>query len=331
MASLHSNSLAPIAFFVYKRPDHTRQTLEALAANKLASESDLFIFSDGPRSEQDEKGVSAVREYIRAVKGFKSVNILEHEKNQGLAKSLIGGITELCDKFGRAIVVEDDVLTSPYFLCFMNDALSQYENSQEIFSICAFWPLKPEIGDNTAFFLNYFAVWGWATWKRAWDFYDYEAAGWEELLKNKRMAWDFDLHGRVDFTAMLLSQVKKGISTWDIQWSWVTYREKKLCLFPPHSLTSNIGFDSLGEHTTSPEECWLVENIDLGMEKKIAFPAQVALDESKRTLLGKFHYFSIKNRRGFSPRGIFWTLYRPLRRMLLAVPYGIEIKNNIRL
>ena len=330
MASPHSN-LAPIAFFVYKRPDHTRQTLEALAANELASESDLFIFSDGPRNEQDEKGVCAVREYISAVSGFKSVNIVAHGKNQGLAKSLIGGITELCDKFGRVIVVEDDVLTSPHFLRFMNDALKQYEDNHEVFSICAFWPLKPELGDDTAFFLNYFAVWGWATWKRAWDFYDYEATGWEELLKNKRMAWDFDFEGRFDFTAMLLSQVQKNINTWDIQWTWVIYREKKLCLFPPHSLSINIGFDSLGEHTTSPEERWLVKNIDLGIEKKIAFPARVELDETKRVLLGKFHYFSIKSRRGFSPRGIFWTFYRPLRRMFLAVPYGIEIKNNIRL
>ena len=120
--------LAPIAFFVYKRPEHTKKTLEALAANELASESELFIFSDGARNEQDEKSVLAVREYIRTAKGFKSVSILEHVKNQGLAKSLIGGITELCDKFGRVIVVEDDVLTSPYFLRFMNDALNLYEN-----------------------------------------------------------------------------------------------------------------------------------------------------------------------------------------------------------
>ena len=328
---MSNSSLAPIAFFVYKRPDHTRRTLEALAANEPASESELFIFSDGARSGQDEEGVRAVREYIRTVNGFKSVSIVEHEKNQGNVKSMLGGITELCDKFGRAIVVEDDVLVSHLFLRFMNDALIHYENNHEVFSICACWPLEPEPGDDTAFFLDNFAVWGWATWKRAWDFYDYEAAGWEELLKNKRMAWDFDLQGRYGFTAMLLSQVQNDINAWDVQWNWITYREKKLCLFPPHGLASNIGFDDLGEHTTSPESRMIVQNIDLSIEKKIEFPTQVTLDQSKRTRLGESYYGLIKKRRGFSLRGIFWTFYRPLRRMLLSVPYGIEIKNNIRL
>jgi hypothetical protein len=330
---IHQNSkgLAPIAFFVYRRPEHTKQTLEALAANTLASESDLFIFSDGPRNGQAEEGVRAVREYIRTVKGFKSVTIREHEHNQGLAASLISGITEICDRFGRVIVVEDDVLTSSHFLQFMNESLEKYEDNEKVFSISASWFLKPELSDNTAFFLNIFGVWGWATWKRAWDFYDYNAAGWEELIKNKRLGWDYDLDGKTESTAMLLSQVKGNLNTWDVQWNWIIYREQKLCLFPPYALTINIGFDSLGEHTTSPEKGDFVRNIDLSVNDTIAFPAHVKLDQAKRAAVGNSHYSDVKKRRGFSLRGLFWTFYRPLRRLLLCIPYGITLKHNFPL
>jgi hypothetical protein len=329
MDSQNFKGLAPIAFFAYRRPEHTKRTLEALAANTLASESDLFIFSDGARDEQSQEGVRAVREYIRTVKGFKSVTVREHEKNQGLAKSLIAGITELCNRFGRVIVVEDDILTSPRFLQFMNDSLEKYKSNEEIFSICGFWPVKPNSSET--FFLNWSAIWGWATWKRAWDFYDYNAAGWDELLKNKRLAWNFDLDGKFDATAMLLSQVKNNINTWDIQWNWIIYREKKLCLFPPYSLTLNIGFDSLGEHTTSSGGQWYMRNVDLRIDDTIVFPTQVKLHQEKRIALGNFCYSDVKRRRGFSLRGLFWTFYRPLRRILLFIPYGINLKHNFRL
>jgi hypothetical protein len=331
MLPQNSKGLAPIAFFAYRRPDHTRRTLEALAANILASESDLFIFSDGPRNAQAEEGVRAVREYIHTVKGFKSVTIREREQNQGLATSLISGITELCDRFGRVIVVEDDILTSPYFLQFMNDGLEKYKNDKEIFAISACWPVKAVLKDSTAFFLNVFGAWGWATWKRAWDFYDYNAADWKELIKNKRLAWDFDLEGKHDSTAILLSQVKNNIDAWGVQWNWIIYREKKLCLFPPYSLTRNIGFDSLGEHTSSPAGEYLMRNIDLSVNDTIVFPAQVKLDQEKRAALGNFYYSDVKRRRGISLRGLFWTFYRPLRRILLCVPYGITLKHNFRL
>jgi hypothetical protein len=211
----------------------------------------------------------------------------------------------------------------------MNEALERYENNEDVFSICGFWPPKPAPGDDSAFFLNYFAGWGWATWKRAWDFFDYNAAGWEMLLKNKRLAWDFDLEGRFDFTAMLLSQVKNN-TTWDIQWNWIVYREKKLCLFPPRSLTTNIGFDAEGSHTLSSEDGWLVRDIDLTLGDKIALPAQCELSRSKRFVLGELYYLYIKKRRGLSLRGLFWTFYRFLRRVFLIIPYGIEIRNNIR-
>ena len=323
--------LAPVAFFVYKRFDHTKRTFEALAANPFASESDLFIFSDGPQNEHVIDDVQRVREYVRQVKGFKTITLIEHKQNQGLAKSLIDGISRLCNQFGRVIVIEDDVLVSPNFIEFMNDALEKYAYEDQVFSICGFWPLPFNPKYNEAFFLNYFAAWGWGTWKRAWDYYDYKASGWENLLKDKRMAWDFDLQGRYHFSNMLLTQAKGELKTWDIQWLWTIYHRKKLCLFPPYSITSNIGFDDMGSHTVSRSEDWIVQNVRLGIKQNVIMPFKFVIDWKKRTALGKFYYFPIKKLRGFSLRGIFWTFYRALRYAFLFIPYEIKIKKSIRL
>jgi hypothetical protein len=304
---------APVAFFVYKRLDHARRTLEALASNELAAESDLFIFSDGARGEQDLEGVRAVRDYVRAAKGFKSVTIRESEKNQGLARSIISGISELCDLYGRAIIVEDDVLVSCGFLRFMNDALEKYEDDDNILSVCGFWPLEPVPDDDRAFFLNCFSAWGWATWKRAWDLYDYDAAGWEELARNRRMARDFDLRGGFCYTSILLSQVRDGIDTWDIQWYWATYRLRKLCVYPPYSLTTNIGFDDSGEHTSSNDR-WMTQYIDLGIDRRIEFSGEPLLDVARRRALGDFHYFK-SSRAAFTLRYLYRKIRRTLRRI----------------
>jgi hypothetical protein len=335
VSSQNSGGLAPIAFFVYNRPRHTKRALEALAANTLASESDLFIFSDAPKNEQAEEGVRAVREYIRTVKGFKSVTIREHERNQGLVEYLIPAITELCNRFGRVISAEDDIETSPRFLQFMNDSLEKYKDDERVFSVSAFWPVKAEQGENTAFFLDSCFAWGWGTWKRAWDFYDRDAAGWQELLKNKRLAWDFDIDGKASFTQMLTSLLKDNFNDWSLSWFWIIFREKKLCLYPPYSLTTNIGFDGEGGHFFVPGAgMWYVQNIDLNLAESngaIRLSAQVELDRKKRSALGDFFYSDVKKRRGFSPRGLFWTFYRPLRRLLRYVPHTFLLKHNFPL
>ena len=129
--------LAPIVLFVYNRPWHTQQTVEALQKNELAAESDLYIFADGPKTANDEK-VNEVRKYIKTITGFKSVTIFEKEKNCGLANSVIAGVTEIINKFGEVIVVEDDIVTSKYFLKFINEALDFFANDPKIFSISGY-------------------------------------------------------------------------------------------------------------------------------------------------------------------------------------------------
>lgn len=162
---------APIALFVYNRLQHTRQTVEALVKNDLAAESELFVFSDGPRSEGDRESVEAVRKYLASINDFKLITVVERETNFGCAASIIGGITEIVNRYGQIIIVEDDIVTSPYFLRYMNEALEFYRDEERVVCIHGYlYPVKKKLPDT--FFLKGADIWGWATWKRGWDLYE---------------------------------------------------------------------------------------------------------------------------------------------------------------
>jgi len=135
MRSEDDGSLAPVALFVYNRPEHTAATLSALARNHLAHLSDLTIFSDAPRTPEHGRAVSEVRNLLGKVGGFKSVSLVLRDKNFGLAKSIIDGVTAITKQHHQVIVLEDDLLTSPHFLDFMNTALKVYQNTPEVMHI----------------------------------------------------------------------------------------------------------------------------------------------------------------------------------------------------
>jgi len=163
--------LAPIILFTYNRLTHTQKTVEALFKNLLAEDSELYIYSDAPQDKTDQEGVEAVREYIKTIKGFKSINIIEQSINQGLPNSIEIAVTEIVNKFGKVIVVEDDIVTSAYFLTFMNDALEHYENNKNIWHISGWnFPIDTD-GLNDTFLWRAAQVWGWATWKDRWKYY----------------------------------------------------------------------------------------------------------------------------------------------------------------
>jgi len=240
-------NVAPIALFVYNRLKHTRQTVEALAKNELAADSELFVFSDGPRSEADRHTVQEVREYLKSITGFKTVTVTEREKNYGCARSIVGGITEVVNKYGRIIVVEDDIVTAPYFLRFMNDALEFYRDEEKVVCIHGYlYPVKANFPET--FFLRGTDIWGWATWKRGWDLYEADGLKLLNELQAKKLTRAFDFDGYFGYTRMLKAQSKGMINTWDVQWSASAFLHGKLTLFPGRSLVRNIGYDSSGTH-----------------------------------------------------------------------------------
>lgn len=236
---------APIALFTYNRADHTRKAVESLLLNAEAKDSDLFIFSDGPKNEKTVRGVADNREYIHTVTGFKTVTIVEREKNWGLANSLIAGITDVINKYGRVIVVEDDLILSPYFLKFMNDGLEKYKDDDRVGTITGFVPPIEEKLPET-FFLTYFQCWGWATWKRAWDLLETDARPLLKGLRFKRKK--FDVGGGVCNYGNLYCQKVGLVDSWYLRYYASLFLKGKLSLYPGRSVATNEGLDGSGTH-----------------------------------------------------------------------------------
>lgn len=236
---------APIALFTYNRADHTRKAVESLLQNAEAKDSDLFIFSDGPKNEKTVRGVADNREYIHTVTGFKTVTIVEREKNWGLANSLIAGITDVINKYGRVIVVEDDLILSPYFLKFMNDGLEKYKDDDRVGTITGFVPPIEEKLPET-FFLTYFQCWGWATWKRAWDLLETDARPLLKGLRFKRKK--FDVGGGVCNYGNLYCQKVGLVDSWYLRYYASLFLKGKLSLYPGRSVAANDGLDGSGTH-----------------------------------------------------------------------------------
>lgn len=240
-------SLAPIALFVYNRPEHTRRTIEALQENDLATESDLVIFSDGPRIPADETKVREVRDYIRAVTGFRTVRIVERETNWGLAKSIAGGVTELCRERGQVIVLEDDLVTSRYFLAFMNDALDRYRDVERVMHISGYMFPVNTAGLPQTFFLRTASCWGWATWERAWKHFSRQPAKLIDEFTADEIG-RFNFEGAYDFWDQVRKNASGRINTWAVFWYASIFRARGLCLHPAVSMVNNIGHDSSGQH-----------------------------------------------------------------------------------
>jgi len=241
---------APIVLFVYNRPKHTRQTLEALSKNRGAAESELIIYADGPKSDasvDDVAKIQEVRAIIKERNWCKHVTIIESSINKGLADSIIEGVTATVNDFGKVIVLEDDIECSAGFLQYMNDALVVYENDEKVMHISGFmYPYTNSLPET--FFYQFPSPWGWATWKRAWKYYNNNTDFLYHYFEKNNRWNEFNTVGGV-FLQNQLEQNKKGeLKTWFIKWHASILIHEGLTLFPNRSLTKNNGFDGSGVH-----------------------------------------------------------------------------------
>lgn len=241
--------LAPIILFVYNRPWHTKQTVEALQKNKLSMDSELFIFSDGPKVTKESKtAVEEVRKYLKGIGGFKRIIIVERPENLGLADSVIVAVSEIVNKHGKAIIIEDDLVVAPCFLNFMNQALERYKNEDQVMQVSGHM-FDVEIESSTdVVFLPFCSSWGWATWERAWLNFDPVMSGYDTLRKDKLLHNKFNLGGAYNYFGMLEKQKRGIIDSWAIRWYLSVFMLKGLTVYPQTSFVRNIGFDGSGTH-----------------------------------------------------------------------------------
>lgn len=239
---------APVALFIYNRLWHTEQTVSALASNLLANQTDLIIFSDGPKHNSNASHVKEVRDYVKAITGFKSVEIIESDINKGLAKSIISGVSGVLERYEKLIILEDDLITSPFFLTYMNRALDLYESNDEVVSIHGYvYPVSKSLPET--FFLKGADCWGWATWRRGWALFNPDGEFLLKELKRQELTMEFDFYGAYPFTRMLKQQISGKNSSWAIRWYASAFLKNKLTLYPGKSLVRNIGNDTSGTHS----------------------------------------------------------------------------------
>lgn len=248
------NHFAPIVLFTYCRLENTRETVWHLLQNKESASSDLIVYSDAPKNEKAVAGVSQTREFIHSITGFKSVSIIERETNMGLARNIIDGVTSVVNKYGRIIVLEDDLSVSPYFLQYMNEGLDQFEQREDIVSIHGYiYPVNAKLPE--AILIKGADCWGWATWKRGWDIFSFNAKSLYEQIKITHRSKEFDFNYSYPYMDMLRRQIDGSAGSWAICWYASAFLKDKYTVYPGQSLVQLNDIKGSGStHGSTPKE-----------------------------------------------------------------------------
>jgi len=272
-----TRSLSPVVLFVYNRADHTKITVDSLKNNLFSNESLLYVYSDGPKNDNDLPAINKVRNIVNNIKGFKEVIVRESYSNQGLAKSIISGVTEILEQHGRAIVIEDDLVFSEDFLQYMNSSLDYYQSNPKVMSIGGYsFPIQI---DKSYYFDDYSSYrtvsWGWGTWLDAWKKADWEVKDFEKFKKNKTSVRLFD-RGGSDLSRMLEQQMIDMIDSWSIRWDYTHFLNDAITILPSKTRVLNIGQDGSGTHCRSAKDA----NLELNrvMSEEIQHMTGIHLD-----------------------------------------------------
>jgi hypothetical protein len=293
---------APIALFVYKRLSHLQQCVEALKKNQYADQSDLIIFSDGTKNESDDPAVKAVRDFLPTITGFRSVHVVAHDQNLGLSASILKGVTDVVGKYGKVIVMEDDLIASRYFLKFMNDGLDTFENDDRVISIHGYlYPVKAEL--PSYFFLRGADCWGWATWKRGWDLLETDGKALLKELTESGETKRFNFNNSYPYLQMLEDRIVGKNNSWAILWYASAFLKNKLTLYPGISLVQNIGNDNSGTHSKQTDK------YDVQMRNTaIIVDSKQPLQDSKAAVTAIADYFSVRHSIKTLIKGLFKKL-----------------------
>lgn len=260
---------APIAVFAYNRPLHTRRLFESLDNNPVFHSSPLHVYCDGPKHCEHARPVAETREVVRQ-KAPKDAKIIERNENLGLARSIITGVTKLCEEYGRVIVLEDDLVLSPHALEFLNLGLEQYADEERVMHVSAYmYPVLARF--PSALFYREATCWGWGTWASAWERFDEDADRLVAEIDEQGRRSEFNINDSMYFYQMLCKQRDGTIDSWAIRWYASMFRAGGLALHPPYSLVQNLGFDGSGVHCNVDSRF----EVELGRDPVHRLPAEI--------------------------------------------------------
>lgn len=271
--------LSPIIVFAFNRPSALKNTIESLLQNKEAKDSDLFVFVDGPRAnkKREAEKVKDVQEYVKTIRGFKNVHYTFSNQNKGLGASIIQGVTTVINKYGKAIVLEDDLIFATNFLAFMNQGLERYEKEEKVFSICGY-SNKVKVPNGyiyDSYFCTRSSSWGWGTWADRWNSVDWELTDWNKYIDKKGV---FNQWGGSDCWKMLKDWKNGKNKSWAIRFCFAQFLQNKLSLFPIISKVKNDGFD--GEGTNCKKWSRFKYEFDDTNNKNFKYPESTYLNSN---------------------------------------------------
>jgi glycosyl transferase family 2 len=319
----------PIAMFGYNRPAHLQRALDSLARCRRLDECQVCIYIDGPKSDEGADAVEATRQVALNWTQAHGGTIIAQPENLGLARSIVFGVTTLCQQYGRVIVIEDDLIVSQDFLDYMLESLDHYQDEPRVYSVNGFtFPLETPPNKPT-FLLPLTSTWGWATWDRAWKAFDWSMPGASEFLEDPENRKQFDLGGAYPYSKDLENRQRGRGHGWGIIWYYCVFREDGLCLFPRQSLVANLGLDGSGTHFGKSEKLgdYLASDLDTApIENPLVFPATLDVDavifDQIRQAIGKI--ISINQAQNKSSSFIT-RVYLKVKYILLRQPHAGEM------
>jgi len=289
---MKKKELVPICLFTYNRLNETIKTIEALQNNFLAKDSDLYIYSDGGKTEKDKEKVTKVREYLYSISGFKSITTFESPTNRGLANSVISGVSKILELNERVIILEDDLVTSPNFLDFMNQALMFYQEDNTIFSISGYTLNLPSLPGKKDYYFGYRASsWGWGIWRDRWKVIDWKVTEYENFIKDRSLVEKFK-RGGSDLPRMLSNQINGRIDSWAIRFCFHQFKCNLMTVFPTKSKLISIGFSNEATNTIGSQR--FNTPLDKEIKRKFYFEKFNNIDQK---VINEFaSKFSVKSR-----------------------------------
>ena len=270
--------LAPVTVFCYNRLDNLKDTITALQHNRLAVDSDLIIFSDGPKNCVDELLVRDVRDFLKTIIGFKTITIYESLVNKGLAKSIIDGVSQVLSQNENIIVLEDDLITSYNFLDYMNQSLHFYDKITNVFSVAGYSIPISTISKFDVYFTHRSFSWGWATWRNRWNSIDWDVGTYDLFKNDKKSRSQFNKMG-TDMSRMLDRQMNQKINSWAIRWCYHQFRYNLFSVHPICSKVVNIGFNSNYASNTKAKYNPFKTKLDTSNQTSFCFSDDIKLEK----------------------------------------------------